>query len=219
MNTQVFLGVPFAVGVPTDVAQAILSALDAAGLGAVNGPQGAGNLLVMVAQPVQVNLPDQVLSSLQLAINTTTGQQGKLGSANPIPWPTTGAPAGVTVTNDGNYVFVGSEPAYANMCLAYVQDRLGLPHEYPSAIVAWQGYSGLGLSTPTPTTGDMVFFSPAPINGGYGHVGIMDANGTFESVWSNGNVMDAPVGRFAADNAAPVLGYISVARLRAQIGQ
>lgn len=84
MNVEVQFGIPFAVGIPDAIAQDILKVISELGLGAASGPQGAGNMLVLVAQPVDISLPDDVLGALQDAINGALHAPAVTGVANPI---------------------------------------------------------------------------------------------------------------------------------------
>ena len=111
---------------------------------------------------------------------------------------------------------LGVAPDYSGLCLAYVQDQLGLPHQYPTAAAAWSGYASQGASTASPQPNDLVFF----LNGGAGHVGICEDTGcaSFRSVWSDGQVCDSAVQQFAADNGDSVAGYISTAAIGGHTG-
>ena len=107
---------------------------------------------------------------------------------------------------------IASGTGFGNLCLSWVQTRAGLPHVGATALDAWSIYSGRGATTGSPVSGDLVFFGGAPINGGAGHVGIVNGDGSFTSVLSDGNEYSCDISTFAAQNA-PVLGYISTTAL------
>jgi hypothetical protein len=96
---------------------------------------------------------------------------------------------------------------FGGLCLEWVQNELGLKHEGDTAYDAWVLYSGRGLVTGAPQKGDMAFFAQAPINGNMGHVGIVQADGSIESILNDGSKTDCPVTALGA----PLLGYISTA--------
>lgn len=107
---------------------------------------------------------------------------------------------------------IAAGTGFGNLCLSWVQTRLGLPHEGATASDAFGLYSARGAATSNPQPNDMVFFGPAPINGNAGHVGIVQGGGSFDSVLSDGSEYSCDIATFAAQNA-PVSGYISTSKL------
>lgn len=108
---------------------------------------------------------------------------------------------------------VGFNAQLAGFCLTAVQQRLGLDQCGASAIDAWSGCYG-SVHTGSPRSGDLVFFSAAPSNGGFGHVGILQSDtSTFWSELSSGSQAVCSIADFNAENGTSTLGFVSVSAL------
>lgn len=90
-------------------------------------------------------------------------------------------------------------------CELYVEQRVGWGNQGVSAAAAAQRLAGLGVLHPgwPPKPAVVIYFAPAPDNGGSGHVGIYDGDGRFTSVTSWG-VQERPM----AGWQAPYLGWV-----------
>ena len=112
---------------------------------------------------------------------------------------------------------IATGTGFGNECLAWVQNQEGLQHVGNTAYDAWTG-AYANARTGSPQNGDLVFFSPAPINGGDGHVGIYNGGGSFTSVLSDGNAYSCDIATFNAQNGTQTLGYVSIAALTGNPG-
>lgn len=80
-------------------------------------------------------------------------------------------------------------PAYAGLCLQYVDDKQGNPNRLPTAYADYEARAQAGLinqSEKNIPSGARVYFAPDDSNGGAGHVGIANSNNTFTSATDNG---------------------------------
>ncbi len=79
-------------------------------------------------------------------------------------------------------------PAYAGLCLKWVDDQQGNTTRYPTAYADFQAHAKAGdiqTSDKIPS-GARIYFSPNESNGNMGHVGIYEGNGKFISATDNG---------------------------------
>lgn len=121
---------------------------------------------------------------------------------------------------------------WANWCLAAVQKLLSLPsNNLATAYNAFYAYKDKGLQVQAPLPGDMAFFGPSSGNGGAGHVGIVNGDGTYSSVLSDGfwHILSLPaeggsslgakfLGFISSSKAGSVNPFASIAKLRNKIG-
>jgi len=81
-------------------------------------------------------------------------------------------------------------PAYAGYCLQWVDDKQGVTgSRQPTAYADYQARAQQGdvkESTKDIPDGARVYFSPDSSNGGMGHIGIANGDGTFTSATDNG---------------------------------
>lgn len=81
-----------------------------------------------------------------------------------------------------------------------------MPHCGATAAIAWSTCYAK-FRTSSPQSSDLVFFAADPSNGGNGHVGSVNGDGTFHSILSDGAICDLSISGFGV----PALGYVSTA--------
>lgn len=79
-------------------------------------------------------------------------------------------------------------PAYSGLCLKFVDDKQGNTARQPTAIADYQANAQAGnISTSEKIPANArVYFAPDDSNGGNGHVGISNGDGSFTSATDNG---------------------------------
>ncbi len=107
---------------------------------------------------------------------------------------------------------LGSNPqasggGWGNWCLAAMQNLLQIPMQFGNAASAFYGYKAKGFQVGAPLPGDMAFYGPSAGNGGQGHVGTDNGDGTYTSVLSDGKFHVLPL--TSTSLGAPLLGFIS----------
>lgn len=80
-------------------------------------------------------------------------------------------------------------PNYAGYCLQWVDDQTGNSNRLPNAYADYQAKAQSGniqTGTDNIPKGARVYFAPDSSNGGMGHVGLSNGDGTFTSATDNG---------------------------------
>lgn len=91
-----------------------------------------------------------------------------------------------TITQVGKAI---QTPAYAGYCLQYVDDKTGNSQRQPTAYADYQANQAAGnidTSMKDIPKGARVYFAPNATNGGMGHVGLSNGDGSFTSATDNG---------------------------------
>ena len=121
--------------------------------------------------------------------------------------PADSARRGATVAD---YVQVGFAPAFGGLCQAWVEKQLlGHTGVYANPLDALaRSPDAVRTSDPSAIPPHVeVIFGAAQSNNYQGHAGISQGNGQMVSVWTNGNVEQEDIARFASDNGAPLIGW------------
>ena len=77
-------------------------------------------------------------------------------------------------------------PAYAGLCLKWVDDQQGTSQRQPSAIMDFQANQDKIQTSNKIPSGARVYFAPDASNNNDGHVGIANGDGSFTSATDNG---------------------------------
>lgn len=150
-------------------------------------PQALQIALQQQNQPQQGQMPPSNLSQALKQIQLTKQKNQQNNQAAIAQAAATLTPnANDTLTNVGQAI---QSPAYAGYCLQWVDDQTGNKNRQPTAYADYQTQAANGNIDSSSTNipkGARVYFAPDSSNGGMGHVGLSNGDGTFTAATDNG---------------------------------
>ena len=149
------------------------------------------NPIQQALQTAQINPTTQMQQSIQTTLqrirqNMSNNQTDSSLSAVTKAIATLSPQSTDTTTQVGKAI---QSPNYAGYCLKWVDDQTGKSNRQPTAYADYQTNvqaGNINTSTSDIPKGARVYFAPDSSNGGMGHVGLSNGDGTFTSATDNG---------------------------------